>query len=207
MTQQIQKALLVATGNAGKLAELRSLFAPLPLELRGLEGLSDISEVPETGSTFLENAEIKATGYALQSGLWSLADDSGLVVNALDGRPGVLSARYGGPGLSFAEKMQIVLEEMKHSPESARDARFVCAMAVADDSGQIRFTAEGECRGIIAMEPKGTGGFGYDPIFIPDGYDRSFGELPDSVKAAISHRARAAHKIMRYLLDFIGLST
>jgi XTP/dITP diphosphohydrolase len=199
--------ILVATGNPGKVSEICCLFTGIRLDFRSLADFPDIVEVEETGSTFAKNAELKASGYAKQTGLWSLADDSGLEIEALGGRPGVLSARYGGYALSFPDKMRIVLDELENSSNPSRNARFVCAMALADETGRIRVAAEGECRGRIAPEPRGTGGFGYDPIFIPDGYDRTFGELPDAVKAQISHRARAAEKIMRYLLDFIGLST
>lgn len=197
--------ILLATGNPGKITEMRSLFSSTPFSFKGFADLSEIAEVEETGSTFLDNACLKASGYAKQSGLWSLADDSGLEVDALDGRPGVLSARYGGDGLSFSEKMDIVLDELNTSGNPSRNARFVCVMSLADTAGSVVFSAEGECRGRIASRPRGTGGFGYDPIFIPDGFDQTFGELPDAVKAKISHRARAAEKIMRYLLDFIGV--
>jgi XTP/dITP diphosphohydrolase len=199
--------ILIATGNAGKLDEIRGILRDVPNPLQSLADFPQTSEVEETGSTFAENAGLKATGYARQTGLWSLADDSGLEIAALGGRPGVFSARYGGDALSFSAKMGIVLDELKHSPDRQRFARFVCAMVLADNAGNIRLSAEGECLGRIAFEPRGTGGFGYDPIFIPDGFDRTFGELPDTIKGKISHRARAAEKIMRYLLDFIGTLT
>jgi XTP/dITP diphosphohydrolase len=199
--------ILIATGNPGKIAEIRDLLRGAPIAFQSLAEFPRAVEVEETGETFAENAEIKAADYAQQTGLWSLADDSGLEVAALDDRPGVFSARYGGRGLNFQQRMKIILDELERSQNPSRDARFVCAMAVADPIGNIRLAAEGECRGRIASEPRGHGGFGYDPIFIPEGFDQTFGELPDSVKAKISHRSRAAEKIKRYLLDFMGIST
>lgn len=207
MAHDPSKTILIATGNLGKIAEIRGLFQETPFDFRGLEDIAGIAEVEETGATFETNAGLKASGYAKQAGLWSLADDSGLEIEALDGRPGVFSARYGGERLNFAERMEIILRELEDAGDAARAARFVCVMALADEAGKVRFVAEGECRGRIAAGPRGTLGFGYDPIFLPEGFDRTFGELPGPVKAAVSHRARAATKIMRYLLDFIGTST
>lgn len=207
MNEPLISPILIATGNSGKIAEIRGLFSGTPFKFRNLADFPDITEVEETCSTFTGNAELKAAGYARQTGIWSLADDSGLEIEALDSRPGVFSARYGGDGLSFSEKMRVVLNEMQNSPNTTRNARFVCVMSLADETGNILFSAEGECRGRIAFEPRGTGGFGYDPIFIPKGFEQTFGELPETVKAQISHRSRAAEKIKRYLLDFIGIST
>jgi XTP/dITP diphosphohydrolase len=197
--------LLVGTHNTGKLAEFRSMLGHLPVELFSLEDFPQIGEVEETGSTFAENAELKAREYARLSGLHSLADDSGLEVKALGGRPGVLSARYGGSQRDYADKMQLILDEIRAAEETDRSARFVSSIALARPTGEIAFTAEGICDGIIAESPKGTQGFGYDPIFIPDGYTQTFGELPEDIKNEISHRARASKIIMRYLPDFIGL--
>lgn len=197
--------IVIATGNGGKAREIREMLRSVPVPLRDLTDFPHIAEVPETGSTFVENARLKALGYAAATGLRSLADDSGLEVAALDGRPGVLSARYGGDGLGFAEKIELLLGEMAESGGGDRGARFVCSMVLADENGNVLTEAEGECRGTIAPLPRGSGGFGYDPIFIPEGYERTFAELPDAVKGEISHRARAAEKIMRYLLDFTGV--
>ncbi|MGD9561461.1 MAG: RdgB/HAM1 family non-canonical purine NTP pyrophosphatase [Pyrinomonadaceae bacterium] len=202
-----RSTIVIATGNTDKIAEIRGLLTGVPFDLLGLNEFVDVEEIEETGCTFEKNAILKATGYASQTGLLALADDSGLEVNAIDGRPGVLSARYGGDGLNFSGKMSALLEEMKDSANPDRRARFVCSMVLADQTGRILFTAEGECRGIIAHVPQGNGGFGYDPIFIPDGFDRTFGQLPASVKARISHRAKAGKKILRYLLGFTGIST
>ena len=183
--------LLVATGNRGKLAELNDLLADVPIELFSLGDVGGFEEVEETGATFAENAALKASGYALLAGIVTLADDSGLEVEALDNRPGVLSARYGGAQLGFDEKMIMLLGELEKTGGKNRAARFVCAMAVADATGKIVHSAEGICNGRIAKKPRGTGGFGYDPIFIPDGFENTFGELSNDVKQQISHRFRA----------------
>ena len=199
------KKLLVATNNKGKLAELRTLLTGLPVELQSLSDLGTFDEVEETGSTFIENARLKASGYALQTGLPSIADDSGLEVAALDGRPGVLSARYGGEALGFGEKMQMLLAEIDKTGSENRSARFVCALAVADEAGNILYTTEGICNGKIASGPRGNSGFGYDPLFIPDGYEQTFGELSGGIKQQISHRRRAFEQIMPFLRDFIAV--
>jgi len=194
--------ILIASNNTGKVAELRGLMRKLPLQFKYLRDFSKIEDVEETGSTFEENAILKASEYARRTGMWTIADDSGLEIDALDGRPGVFSARYGGDRLSFVEKMQLILSEMEKSANHSRRARFICVMAVADETGQILFTAEGTCAGEIAESPRGTGGFGYDPIFVPEGFTHTFGELSDAIKQQISHRGRACVLIMRYLLHF-----
>lgn len=196
--------LLVGTHNLGKLAELQELLVALPIELVSLSDFENITEVEETGATFIDNARLKAAGYARQTGLFSLADDSGLEVDALNGRPGVLSARYGGD-VGFDKKMQRLLGEMDGSVNSSRVARFVCSIAMAAPDGKILHTTEGICPGNIAVDPRGRGGFGYDPIFIPTGFDETFGELSTAVKQKISHRARAFEQIMPFLRDFIAV--
>lgn len=204
MSDQI-KNLLVATNNPGKLRELRDLLGGLPVALRSLSDLAAFTEIEETGTTFVENACLKASGYAIQTGLPSIADDSGLEVTALDGRPGVLSARYGGPGSSFAEKMALLLAEIEKTGDANRVARFVCSIAIADAEGNILHTTQGICPGIIAAAPRGNGGFGYDPLFVPDGFDQTFGELSSTIKGKISHRSRAFQQIMPFLRDFIAV--
>ena len=183
---------------------MRELFAGHPLEVRSLADFPEIGDVEETGSTFRENAELKAREFARQTGELCLADDSGLEVAALGGVPGVLSARFGGPDTSYAEKMAKLLSMIAEAGDEERRARFVCAMSLADADGRILHTVEGECRGRIADHPNGTAGFGYDPIFIPDGFAQTFAELGDDVKQSISHRARAAELVSRYLLHFIA---
>ncbi|HEV7645583.1 MAG TPA: RdgB/HAM1 family non-canonical purine NTP pyrophosphatase [Pyrinomonadaceae bacterium] len=202
--------LIIATKNPGKIEEIRRLLTGLPIEVGYLGDFTEVEKVAETGSTFHENARLKASGYALQTGSYTLADDSGLEIAALGGAPGVLSARYGGENTGYPEKMELVLSKLAETPEaetlgnahSQRRARFICVMAVASPEGEILHEAEGICDGKIAPGPRGTSGFGYDPIFIPDGFSGTFGELGDDIKQQISHRARAISEIMRFLLDF-----
>ena len=198
----MDQRILIATNNAGKIVELCSMIAKLPLEVCGLADFPTVKDVAETGSTFAENARLKAVGYALQTGQISLADDSGLEIDALDRRPGVLSARYGGEATSFEDKMKMLLDELKNANSTDRSARFACAIAISDRKGRILFESEGICRGHIALSPIGTGGFGYDPIFVPDGYEQTFGELSAAIKQNISHRARAFSEIIPFLGQF-----
>jgi XTP/dITP diphosphohydrolase len=185
--------LLIATNNPGKVKEYKELLAGLPLELTYLakEGL-DI-EVAETGESFAENASLKATAYARASGLLTLADDSGLEVDALGGEPGIRSARYAGRGASDKERYRLLLEKLRGVPWEKRTARFRCVIAVVTPEGQIH-TAEGACEGIIAFAPKGEHGFGYDPVFYFQEYGMTMAELPLEIKNRISHRAKAAQK-------------
>ncbi len=199
----LPKKLLIASGNPGKVSEYRELLSGLPLELIDLSYFPTAIEPEETGMTFAENAKIKAQSYAEQTGFWVLADDSGLEVKALDGAPGLFSARFGGRDTTFSDKMDSILLQLDGLTGDDRSARFVCVIAVSGPSGEVILKAEGECSGSIAMERLGDGGFGYDPIFVPEGFDRTFGELPDSVKQKIGHRGRASAIIIRKLLDFI----
>lgn len=198
--------LLIATYNEGKFKELCAMLSHIDIDLMSLKDIGEISDVEESGATFAENAAIKAAAYSKASRMWTLSDDSGLEVEALGGAPGVMSARYAGEGASDAQRIQKLLSEIKNSDAENRSARFICAVAVADETGAIRFTSEGECRGIIAETPIGKGGFGYDPIFLPDGFEQTFGELPSEVKDRISHRHRAVVKIIPFLLDFFGIA-
>ncbi len=195
-----KREILIATKNIGKVRELEKLLEDLPFELRSLNEFSDVPDVEETGATFAENAILKAREYARKTNLWALADDSGLEVAALDGAPGVFSARYAGENANDAEKIAKLLNELGENAE--RSAKFVCAMALADETGEIKFLAEGVCNGEIALNASGTNGFGYDPIFIPEGFTQTFGKLSAEVKQKISHRARAIEKIIRFLRDF-----
>ncbi len=194
--------LLVATGNAGKLRELRQLLAGVPVTLLTLNDVEAGPEIEETGNTFEENASLKAIGYARRTGLLTIADDSGLAVDALSGAPGVLSARYGGDDLGYPEKIELLLDEIRNA-NAGRRARFVCSIVLATPAGESLFTSRGLCEGRIAERSRGSLGFGYDPIFIPDGYDRTFAELPSDLKAEISHRAQAVKIFVRYFLDYI----
>ncbi len=196
--------LLIATKNRGKVDEIGKMLAELPIQLQDLNNFPDIIEPQETGSTFAENAALKARSYALQTKLWALADDSGLEVEALNGAPGVYSARYAGENASDEDRIEKLLKELKNIRE--RRAGFVCVMAVADETGAIKLTAEGVCSGQIALSASGANGFGYDPIFIPDGFSNTFGELSGDVKQEISHRAQALNKIIQQLRRFYAVS-
>jgi len=204
MTRSSFKALVLATGNAGKIRELTEIFRNVPLELKSLRDYAGINDVEETGLTFIENASLKASGFAIQTGDLALADDSGLEVNVLGNAPGVQSARFAGAETGYDIKIERLLELMRESGNDDRRARFVCSMALSNIRGQVIHTVQAECAGTIAPEPRGSNGFGYDPIFIPDGFDETFGQLGDEVKRSISHRAKAAELIIRYLLDFIA---
>lgn len=197
--------LVIATKNSGKVLELKELLADLPFRLSNLSDFPNIVEAEETGETFVENAALKAQSYARQTGILALADDSGLEVAALGGAPGIYSARYAGENVSDEMRIEKLLKEISRTGNNNRAARFVCAIAIADGNGEIIFTAEDYCEGVIAFEPRGRNGFGYDPVFIPIGFDQTFGEMPETVKREISHRARALTKIIRYLRDFIAV--
>lgn len=194
MVKLDDRRILVATHNKGKIAEyadiLGSQFSWLTLEVVGI-----VDDVPEIGDTFIENATLKAVAYARQTGLLTLADDSGLEVDALSGQPGVLTARYGGPGLSFPQRYGLLLHNLVQVPDENRTARFRCAVVLAAPDGAIIGTAEGACEGFIARAPAGEGGFGYDPVFYLPDYDLTMAQLPASEKHRISHRGRAARAI------------
>jgi XTP/dITP diphosphohydrolase len=194
--------LLIATRNKGKLGELRKLLGDVPLALMELGDFPSIHSVHETGETFVQNASLKATGYATQAQLLTLADDSGLEVDALGGAPGVLSARYAGAGASDQERTKKLLAELSSVASEQRSARFVCSVAIANEEGAVVHVSSGVCEGKIAFAPRGAAGFGYDPIFIPRGGDETFAELKAEVKNKISHRAQAlsgAHEFLRSL--------
>ena len=196
--------LLVATHNAGKLGEFGQLLRGLPLKLRGLKEFPDAVAVEETGQTFAENAALKARHYSRLTNLWTLADDSGLEVDALGGRPGVRSARYAGPDATDAERTSRIVEELAATGDGERRARFVCVVALYQPAAEELRLFSGKCEGRIASGPRGEGGFGYDPVFIPDGFDKTFGELPSEVKNRVSHRARALEGLKSYLLQIFS---
>jgi len=195
----ITQPLVVATLNQGKLEEIRQLLDDLPFQLYALADFSDVKSVPETGETFIENASLKAAGYAKQTGWLTLADDSGLEVDALGGAPGVLSARYAGEAASDAARINKLLAELSGVAVENRTARFVCAIAIANSEGSILNVSTGTCEGRIDLASHGEHGFGYDPVFIPNGYTSTFAELAPSVKNRISHRARALQGALDYL--------
>lgn len=194
-----QASLLIATGNEGKVQEFRQLLAELPFVLRGLSDFPGIHPVAETGSTFIENASLKASGYARQSQVLTLADDSGLEVDALGGAPGVMSARFAGETASDGARIDRLLTGLSNVEGAKRSARFVSAIVIADSKGAILNVSTGICEGHIAMGPRGKRGFGYDPIFIPTAHSLTFGELEPEIKNQLSHRARALNEARQYL--------
>lgn len=194
---KLRGTIVVASHNSGKVREMRSLLAPLGLEVKAAKELG-LPEPEETGSTFLENATLKARAAAAQSGLTALADDSGLCVFALGGAPGIYSARWAGAEKDFARAMARVERELKELETQDHSARFVCALALATPGDEIE-TFEDEVRGQLRFPPRGSRGFGYDPIFVADGMRESFGEIDPTQKHAISHRARAFAKLRKSL--------
>ncbi len=187
-----QKPLIIATGNLHKVNEFEQLLKGLPFTVRSAESCGGMPEVDETGTTFAENSHLKASALRAlaPSGAWVLADDSGLEVDALNGAPGVYSARYAGAQASDRDNLNKLLSALKDMPVEARTARFKCVLCIINPQGRIVYH-EGSCEGRIATKASGADGFGYDPIFIPDGYQQSFAELGSAVKSKLSHRARA----------------
>jgi len=195
--------LLIATHNQGKLREYEGLLADLPVTVTSLQEMKIDYDVEETGSTFAENAILKARAYATISGHWTWADDSGLEVDALQGRPGVYSARYAGPGATDQDRYEKLIRELKPFPESERSARFRCVVALVAPDGQIH-TVDGSVEGRIITAPRGTHGFGYDPIFFMPERGATMAELPPQEKNLISHRGRAAAKAKRLLASLLS---
>ncbi len=195
--------LVFATRNRGKLAELQQLLQPTGLELLTLDDLPvDLPEVLEDGATFAQNAAKKARETMLACGLPALADDSGLEVDALDGAPGVHSARYAGEGASDADRYRLLLHNLRGVPRGARTARFRCVLALADPARpQQPVLFEGACEGEILEQPRGEGGFGYDPVFYVPELGQTFAEIPAAQKNQVSHRARAMRRFVQRLLQ------
>jgi XTP/dITP diphosphohydrolase len=199
--------LLIGTSNVGKLGEFMQMFQEIPLRLLSLSdvGLADM-DVEETATTLEDNARLKAEAYAKASGYLTLADDTGLYVDALDGRPGIYPARYGGSGLTMAQRRQKLLGELIGVPDEKRSAEFACVIALGVPNGENRFV-RGVCKGHIAQnEIDGGTGFGYDPLFIPLGYTQTFSQIGEDIKNQISHRGRAAQLIVPILREMIEKS-
>ncbi|MFW6132391.1 MAG: RdgB/HAM1 family non-canonical purine NTP pyrophosphatase [Planctomycetota bacterium] len=198
--------IVVATRNPGKLCEIRAVLAPLVPRIDGLEAFGDLPEPHETGETFAENARLKALGYACATGRWCLADDSGLEVDALDGAPGVRSARYAADRVAAcAARARIdeannrrLLEELADVPDERRTARFVCQLALASPQ-RVLLDARGTIEGRIAHRPAGDNGFGYDPLFYVPHLGCTTAQLPPDEKNRISHRGRAVREFARRL--------
>ena len=216
------RCLLLGTRNPGKVREIETILGDIPWRLRSLRDFPHVGVAAETAPTYAENAIAKAQFYASETGLYTLADDSGLEVEALGGAPGVFSARYAGENASDADRRALLLSEVARvgdvnpcglGPGDAnprdlgpslgadRRARFVCVVALATPDGTVLNISEGICEGKIIFEERGTNGFGYDPLFIPDGFAQTFAELSDSIKNQISHRARALLKTREFLVS------
>ncbi|MHB8577782.1 MAG: RdgB/HAM1 family non-canonical purine NTP pyrophosphatase [Dehalococcoidia bacterium] len=198
--------LLLATNNSGKVRELRDLLAESGWDPVIPSALGIALEPDEPGMTYAENAAIKARAFAAASGLVALADDSGLELDALNGAPGVRSARYGGPGLSDSDRVDRLLAALHDVPEAGRTARFRSAIAITAPDGRV-WQADGICEGHIIAAPRGVGGFGYDPIFLLSEYGRTMAELPEALKNQVSHRARAVQAALPVLRSLACDST
>ncbi len=194
--------LVIASGNAGKLREFAALLADFPLEVRPQpEGL----EVEETGATFAANARLKAEAVARATGCWALADDSGLAVEALGGAPGVLSARYAPTDAERIDRLLAELAAAGATGAERRGAAFVAALAVADPSGVVRLEVEGRCEGLITEAPRGSGGFGYDPVFLVPELGLTFAEIDKATKGRVGHRGRAFAALEPRLRALLGI--
>jgi XTP/dITP diphosphohydrolase len=187
--------LVVGTRNPKKREEILEILSDLPIEVRDLTAFPGAPEVVEDGDTFKANARKKASELARHLKHWVLGEDSGLVVPALGGRPGVYSARYAGTQGDDAGNNRRLLAELAPLPDDRRAAYYVCTAALADPTGEVRAVVEGRCHGVIVMDHRGTGGFGYDPLFLVPEYHKTFGELSARAKHAISHRARALARL------------
>ncbi|HKK18511.1 MAG TPA: RdgB/HAM1 family non-canonical purine NTP pyrophosphatase [Opitutales bacterium] len=191
------KRLIIATGNPHKVGEFAQLLKGAKVEVQSAAVCGGMPEVEENGTTFAENAQLKAEALreVAPSDAWVLADDSGLEVDALHGEPGIYSARYAGEGATDLENLEKLLRALTDVPEAERTARFRCALCLIGPDGRV-FRYEGSCEGRIRDTAGGTSGFGYDPVFIPAGYEESFAELGDAVKAKLSHRAKAVGALL-----------
>jgi XTP/dITP diphosphohydrolase len=200
----MQRQLLVATHNQGKVKEFAEMLADLEIEWLSLDEVGVTEDVAETGITFRENALLKARAYAAATGLLTLADDSGLEVDALDGEPGVYTARYGGAGLSHAERYNLLLANMQAVPMAQRRARFRAVLVLVQPDGTVLGEAAGVCEGLIASEPAGEGGFGYDPVFYLPERGLTMAQVGSAVKHQISHRGRAVKQIEPLLRQILA---
>ena len=193
--------LLIGTSNPGKVREIKLALEGLRLILRSLDEYGELSVPVENGESYADNAIIKATDYARQTGVCVLADDSGLEVDWLDGAPGLHSARFGSG--SDADRVELLLEKLKGAMNGGRQARFVSVVAIVHPIVGVINVSEGECRGRITEAPLGNNGFGYDPVFIPDGYELTFGQLTNDVKSRISHRAKSLALAKAFLTELL----
>ena len=194
--------LLIATRNRDKLKEISAILADLNLEVISTADRKDLPEIVEDGATVRDNAVKKAVETARAARMLTLADDTGLEVDALNGEPGVRSARFAGENATYHENNKKLLSQLHGLPLEKRSARFRCVVAIADENGLVD-TVEGICNGVIVVEERGGGGFGYDPLFIPDGQVKTFAELSLDVKNRISHRAKALQKARAMLFRYL----
>jgi XTP/dITP diphosphohydrolase len=195
------RTLLLATNNDHKLNEFQAIFRALPFTLLSLRDIHLDMDVEETGTTFVENAVLKAQAYAKAANMLALADDSGLEIDALGGVPGIYSARFLGRDTPYSERFRLILAQLQDLPPSQRTARFRCAIALAEPSGYTS-VVEGTIEGIIAQEPRGESGFGYDPIFFVPEFGKTTAEMVPEEKNQISHRGRAAEAARRLLANW-----
>lgn len=195
--------LVLSSRNQKKTREICELLTPVGFEVIPVTDFPDVPDVVEDGHTFAENAAKKATEVALQIQRWVIGEDSGLMVDALNGAPGIYSARYSGAGATDASNNAKLLAELSDVPEDKRTAGYVCSIALSDPNGIVQIAVEGTCRGRIISEAKGTGGFGYDPYFLLPEYHRTFGELSSLVKHRLSHRARAFSRFIPQLQHLV----
>jgi XTP/dITP diphosphohydrolase len=195
---------LLGTGNIGKILEIKFSLEDLPLIFKVIADFSELQIPVEDGSSYEENAIIKARSYAQQTGRWTLADDSGLEVVYLNRLPGLKSARFGGAGLSDVDRTNLLLSKLAAVKNDQRSASFVSVIAVANPSGEVINVANGICRGTIAESPAGDEGFGYDPVFIPSGHEQTFAEMPLSLKRRLSHRGKALEATREFLQRIFG---
>jgi XTP/dITP diphosphohydrolase len=193
--------LVIATRNPGKAKEIRTILGEVPWILLSLEDFSHVADAPEDEDSFEGNALAKGNFYAKATGHWVLSDDSGLEVEALGGAPGVHSARYAGPEAKDADRRAKLLHELHSLSGADRRARFVCVCTIVTSDLRIFAVTKGICSGSIVQEERGVSGFGYDPIFKPDGFDETFGQLPDEVKNRISHRGKALLEVRKLLMN------
>ena len=199
----MKQTLLVGTRNPGKVREIENILAGCGWPFSLLQSFPGVDTPAESGATYADNAILKARFYAHATGTCALADDSGLEVEALAGAPGVFSARYAGDNASDADRRALLLSELAKIPNANRRARFVSVVAISDAKGSVLNVSEGICEGTIISAARGDGGFGYDPLFVPDGFNQTFAELTDDVKNIISHRAHALLNTRHFLLNMV----
>ena len=196
--------LVIASRNVKKVGEIAELLAPRGVDVRSVSEFDGVPDVVEDGTTFGENAALKATQTARFLGQWALGEDSGLCVDALDGEPGIYSARFSGEEATDQANNQLLTERLADVPSTRRGAHYVCHVAVSDPEGGVRLSVEANCHGRIVAQPRGEPGFGYDPHFLLPEYHRTFGELAAVVKRHLSHRARAFERLIPELVGILG---